>query len=91
MMKVPQSLVPQLANVLDLRPFCLFAQSSTLLYLYLIEIIHRNPYLLYLTHGYVSKELLSFLEDHIIASILKHGNGYHVLLQPGHTHNILQG
>ena len=50
-----------------------------------------KPYLLYLTCGYVSKERLSFREDHIIASILKHSNGYQVLPQPGHIHNILQG
>ena len=86
-----QSPVPQLTNISALHPFYFFAQRSTLLYLQLMEILHLNPHLLYLTHGYVLKECLSFQEDHNVASILKHGNGYQVLLQPRHMHTILQG
>jgi len=60
MIQVAQSLVPQLSIILSLHPFRFCAQSNTLLYLLLIEILHSNPYLLYLTCGYVSKECLSF-------------------------------
>ena len=76
MMKLAQSPVPQIANVSALHPFYFCAQSITLLYLQLIDILHLNSYLLYLTRGYVLKKRLSFQEYYIIDSILKHGNGY---------------
>ena len=86
MMQMAQLPVPGLANISALHPFFFCTQISTLLYLQLIEILHLNPYLLYLW-----KERLSFQEDHIIACILKHGNKYQVILQPKHIHKILQG
>lgn len=76
MMKVTQSLVLQLANVSALHLLFFRAQRNTILYFQLIEILNLNPYLLYLNSGYVSKERISFAKDHIITSILQHGDRY---------------
>ena len=72
MMQMAQPSVPQVANVLALHQFCFGNQCSTVIYLQLIEILHLNPNPLGFSHGYVSQEHLSFIEDYIIAFVFQY-------------------
>ena len=71
MMKMAKIYMPKFIDLTNLHLLNLFSHCSTILHIYLIQYLHTNPNLLHLSRGYVSQEVLSFPEDHIITTVFK--------------------